>query len=431
MKRPAIAWAIFTAAFITVASVMGFLTARMLDYERRTAREEARAAREEAVRLALWRMDSATATFKSGLTQQADLPTKSENAYSVKQQRDSNFQKDLNRIEQQQRQSLASNSAIQMEQQTVALMDDWTIYKPALLERVRDILPQADLESAEGAPDDDPRRLVTIPARLVLPPLEQPELPWNTPVRTSLIIAWACVAISGAGVGMLLAATLSLSERRGAFASAVTHELRTPLTTFRLYSELLASEKIAEGEARREYAKTLVGEADRLAHLVENVLAYARVEKRAHRAHLEPITVGELLDRATPALGRRAEQAGLPLAVRIDDPATGLVTDAVAVQQILLNLVDNACKYGRSAVTITTASSDSGVEIRVIDAGPGMGDKRPFIAFDKARNDPVPGIGLGLYLSRQLARGLGGDLVHEPAASGATFTLRLPRRVTA
>ena len=80
-------------------------------------------------------------------------------------------------------------------------------------------------------------------------------------------------------IGLVLGGALSLSERRGTFVSAVTHELRTPLTTFRLYTEMLDEGMVASGESQRNYMKTLRSEADRLGHLVENVLSFARLER--------------------------------------------------------------------------------------------------------------------------------------------------------
>ena len=80
----------------------------------------------------------------------------------------------------------------------------------------------------------------------------------------------------------------SLSERRGAFVSAVTHELRTPLTTLRMYTEMLADGMVPDEPRRRSYLQTLRAEADRLGHLVENVLAYSRLER--NRRGLRAVT---------------------------------------------------------------------------------------------------------------------------------------------
>jgi signal transduction histidine kinase len=183
--------------------------------------------------------------------------------------------------------------------------------------------------------------------------------------------------------------------------------------------------------ARRQYLDTLVTESDRLGHMVENVLAYARLEKRLSPRQAEAISVDDLLERTLPALRRRAAQSGLVIELEVpaDVAAITCRTDPVAVQQILLNLVDNACKFGRTGVRLAAESTGESVVLEVSDGGPGLGDRATsvFTAFGKSKTDPVPGIGLGLYLSRELARQTGGELRHLQSAVGATFALVLPR----
>ena len=95
----------------------------------------------------------------------------------------------------------------------------------------------------------------------------------------------------------------------------MTHELRTPLTTFRLYTEMLDEGMVASAESQRSYLKTLRAEADRLGHLVENVLAFARLERGRAADGREIVAPAELLDRLVPRLALRARQAGMELIV--------------------------------------------------------------------------------------------------------------------
>ena len=101
---------------------------------------------------------------------------------------------------------------------------------------------------------------------------------------------------------------MSLSQRRGAFVSAVTHELRTPLTTFRLYTEMLLEGMAPDEKTRHEFLQTLQRESERLDHLVKNVLAYARLEGNRTRATLEEISVCDLVARAGVRLDARARR---------------------------------------------------------------------------------------------------------------------------
>lgn len=434
MSRTVRGWSVFGAALAVALVVMVFLTVKMLDFERSMAAAQADAALEETVRLALWRLDSAAAvllqdsplteTFASN--QNDTLPQQ-----AAVQRLEPEFQNKISQQEYQQRQSF-----------NFIPVANWQGIEPMLLDRIRDILPGASLAPApeikenDGSVPEDTRRLATIPARLIVPASARPDasLPWNTPLRISLMIAWGGILLAAAAIGRLTWGTMALSERRGAFASAVTHELRTPLTTFRMYSEMLADGTISEPEARRQYLQTLVTEADRLGHLIENVMAYSRLENRLAPRVLESATVGNLVESALPMLRRRAQQAGLPLRVELDAAAESAAcrTDPVAVQQILMNLMDNACKHGRSPVTLTARVLPDRAQIAVEDEGPGLvpRGRHAFLAFNKSKTDPVPGIGLGLYLSRQLARNFGGDLDFGgggPGGRGARFVLTLPR----
>ena len=227
-------------------------------------------------------------------------------------------------------------------------------------------------------------------------------------------------------------------EKRSRFASTVTHELRTPLTTFRMYSEMLAHGMVPAAD-RAEYLETLQRESDRLAGLVENVLAYARLEDGRSPLKRRRVAVGELLERALPTLDRRVRESGVALRCEADGArAAEVETDPEAVQQILFNLVDNACKYGRSSdgapLQLSARERADRVELRVRDHGAGVPAAHArsiFHAFERGGRDPAdpsPGVGLGLALSRGLARDLGGDLVLEPGgAEGACFVLTLRR----
>src|SRR5690606_23556726 len=97
------------------------------------------------------------------------------------------------------------------------------------------------------------------------------------------------VLVAVGAIGLVLRASMDLSDRRGRFVSAVTHELRTPLTTFCLYTEMLADGVVAREEARREYLSTLKDESRRLARIVENVLAYARLGEGRPKTRPAPI----------------------------------------------------------------------------------------------------------------------------------------------
>ncbi len=243
-----------------------------------------------------------------------------------------------------------------------------------------------------------------------------------------------------AAVGIMLHGIISLSERRAAFVSAVTHELRTPLTTFRLYSEMLADGMVKDEDQRHTYLSTLEAEAERLSHLVENVLAYSRIERGSARTQTEHISIQEILDRVLPRLRQRATQSNMEIALEVDekDGRTKMRVDVAALEQILFNLVDNACKYAapRAAdrtIHVQAVTRGPIAMLRVRDHGGGIAPHerhsifRPFHKSADAAAHSAPGVGLGLALCARLSRALGGRLsLEKMSGSGASFVLELP-----
>jgi signal transduction histidine kinase len=340
---------------------------------------------------------------------------------------------------------------------------DWPSLKASLLGTVEDLLPGADLEpvdTTEADEQEEARMSAALPIRLAAgEPTSADGYPvaaagWASPIRFSLAVAWACFVLAAAAVAVLLAGVMRLAERREAFVSAVTHELRTPLTTFQMYAEMLAEGMVPEEQQRREYLATLRAEAVRLTHLVENVLCYARLERGRTAGHIESLTVEQLLEPIIRRLTEHTERAGMELIVEKEDAVDENVADgdaadgdaadgalvranSSAVEQVLFNLVDNACKYAADAedkrihLSIHVAGGTARINIR--DHGPGISPsarRRLFRPFSKSAHEAArtaPGVGLGLALSRRLARDMGGDLrLDQPVTDGVCFVLVLP-----
>ena len=318
---------------------------------------------------------------------------------------------------------------------------NWPRVRELMLEEIKDLLPRAELTPVSSrAEQDRSRMLAALPAKVIPGPTSETRSEGLSPIELSLVVAWLCVLVAGAAVAALLLGTVSLSERRAAFVSAVTHELRTPLTTFQMYSEMLAENMVSDEQKRVRYLKTLESESRRLSHLVENVLAYARLERNRRPADVSDVAMGELLGRTTERLQDRARQSNMEVRVeqRTDLVNCAVRADAAAVGQILFNLIDNACKYASKAadktIHIETGYDGQHGIIMVRDHGPGVSTgtrSRLFQPFSKSAHEAAgtaPGVGLGLALSRRLARQMNGDLLYlDPqSASGACFVLILP-----
>jgi two-component system phosphate regulon sensor histidine kinase PhoR len=262
----------------------------------------------------------------------------------------------------------------------------------------------------------------------------------------SMLTALFTLAILASGSLLLRQAEASATEARQktSFVANVSHELKTPLTTIRLYAELLEQGRVRDEAQRAGFLRTIGAETQRLARLVNNVLDFSKLEqgkKLYARAPLDLCAeLAALLDTHAP----RVAEAGLRLERALPAGPLRVTTDRDAVAQIVLNLVENACKYAAPAagpepaasgeVTVTLAARDGGgAVVRVLDRGPGVpaahAEKifEQFHRADATLTAEQGGAGLGLSIARQLARGLGGDLRHEPReGGGAIFFLELP-----
>ena len=318
---------------------------------------------------------------------------------------------------------------------------DWTGIRARLLGEVVQQLPQAELKLAKAVPEEESARLLaSLPVKLELPTAAPTIATLSSPLRLTLGIAWGSLALAAVAVALLLRGVLVLSERRASFVSAVTHELRTPLTTFKMYAEMLAEGMVPDEQTRDRYLGTLRTEADRLSHLVENVLAYAKLERGGLGNRIRTVSVGELLEIAVPRAADRAKQARFDLEVTASDSVQDVtaLADPSAVEQIIFNLVDNAAKYAASAtdrrIHLQVETGERQLMLTVRDHGPGISlqeQRRLFEPFRKSASEAAasaPGVGLGLALSRRLARDMGGDLLWEnQVAQGAGFVLTLKR----
>lgn len=324
---------------------------------------------------------------------------------------------------------------------------NWSAIQPWLLGEVRDLLPEATLVPTSDG--EEVNQLATAPIRIIPGALPASAQTLSLATSKSLAVAWGGALLAFVAVTILLRGTLALSERRAAFVSAVTHELRTPLTTFKMYTQMLADGMVPDESARARYLATLRTEADRLGHLVENVLAYARLERHRMAGRFERMSADELIERVGDRLTQRTEQANMTLAIEVDPDAAGawLDTDAAIVEQVLFNLVDNACKYAPGngtpddsetgfdshRIDLSVRAIGSRVEFAVEDRGPGVCPDakatlfQPFTKSAQRAAASAPGVGLGLALCRKLTRRIGGDLrldsSHHP---GCRFVMQLP-----
>jgi signal transduction histidine kinase len=334
--------------------------------------------------------------------------------------------------------------AVKIDNKTVyqGVVLDWAKLEAALEEGVKDLFPEAKLVPVkDGAVTSPDRAMTSLPIQLDPGP-EPPLAPagW-TPLRIGLALAWVAAVIAFAAVGFAGWGLIDLAERRIKFVSAVTHELRTPLTSLRLYLDLLVSGMIQDEAKRQEYLRTLAVESDRLHRLIDNVLDFAKLEKRRKDGDIKPVNVADLLGHLRQTWTDRVAQDGKELVVISTLPPEQVVaTDSAMVQQIVGNLIDNARKYTRDAAdhriwVWAKPGGGKSVVIEVEDRGAGVpaAERRtifkPFRRGEQA-DSRAGGAGLGLALAKSWAEVLGGKLTYRPAdgGTGSCFRLELPAK---
>ncbi|MBI2813305.1 MAG: HAMP domain-containing histidine kinase [Opitutae bacterium] len=255
---------------------------------------------------------------------------------------------------------------------------------------------------------------------------------------SSLLVGIFVAAIVAGGSLLLWQARRSEAEaaQKTSFVANVSHEFKTPLTTIRLYAELLEQGRVRDAAQSGEYLRTIGRETQRLARLVGNALDFSRLEQGRKKYAREPLDLRAELVRLLDTQAPRLAEAGLTLKRDLPAGPHAATTDRDAFEQIVLNLLDNAAKYGAAGgeVTVELAGRPAGgAVVRVLDRGPGVPPEHRDRIFEKFHrvDDTLTaektGAGLGLSIARQLARGLGGELRHLPRdGGGASFVLELP-----
>lgn len=224
---------------------------------------------------------------------------------------------------------------------------------------------------------------------------------------------------------------------RSRFFAAMSHELRTPINAIIGYNDLLLAGAYGPlPEEQRKGIERSQRAARHLHELVNDVLDLSRFEAGKVRLELEEVRVSDMIDELLSTVRPMAEQHGSELRVSTEGCEVSIVTDPRRVRQVLLNLLSNAARFGQGKpIDIRCAPRRDGIAIEVVDRGPGIAPAdlpRVFEEFVQLPGGPPGGTGLGLPISRSLARLLGGRLeVDSAPGRGSTFRLVLPIRAPA
>ena len=262
---------------------------------------------------------------------------------------------------------------------------------------------------------------------------------WN---RSQLVLGLITLS-----AGLVIVSLLQLHRERqlarvkSELVSGVSHELRTPLAQIRMFAEMLRLGWVRSDEERQRSVAIIDQEARRLTHLVENILQFSRAERSTPRVSLESLELNGLVDEVVDGFAPLARTRGTTVrTVHGAGEGTLALADRDALKQVLLNLLDNALKYGPSGQTITAGTGvgpDGRAHIWVDDQGVGIParDKariwEPFRRLDRAVEAGISGNGIGLAVVRELMLAQGGGVsVQDAPGGGARFIVTL-RCVTA
>ncbi|HJB68774.1 MAG TPA: HAMP domain-containing histidine kinase [Candidatus Fournierella excrementigallinarum] len=220
-------------------------------------------------------------------------------------------------------------------------------------------------------------------------------------------------------------------DRLVGLVADIAHQTRTPVANLRLYSQLLAEQPLSP--AGRDCAAAIDAQSEKLGVLVEALVKTSRLETGLLALHPAPGPLEPLLHRAAAQYAPAAAEKGVALTV--SEAAGEAVFDEKWTEEALCNLLDNAVKYtpAGGAVTVEARLYEMFAAIRVADTGPGIPESEHAKIFGRFYRCPgayqAQGVGIGLYLARQIAQGQGGYLKVESAPGrGSVFSLWLPRR---
>jgi signal transduction histidine kinase len=231
------------------------------------------------------------------------------------------------------------------------------------------------------------------------------------------------------------------NRAKSEFLAVMSHELRTPLNAIAGYTQLLEMEIHGPvTQAQREALTRIERNQAHLLTLINDILNYARLNAARVEYSIQDVAVNEALAELEPLVAPQVRSKAIVFEHRLTDAEICARADRDKLQQIVLNLVSNAIKFTErgGSIVIESEARDGAIEINVCDTGIGIPADRtaaifdPFVQLDRALNRPRDGVGLGLSISRDLARGMGGELtVESELGRGSVFTLRLPRAMAA
>jgi len=225
--------------------------------------------------------------------------------------------------------------------------------------------------------------------------------------------------------GRLLEQTMRLDALRANFVAIASHELRTPATSvYGVLKTLFERDAQLDEGLRRELLRVGVEQGERLTRLLEELLDLSRLDIAGVSVRPKPLVLASVL----AEIVSETLPSGTSIGVRVPEDLV-VIADRLVLDRVVSNLLGNALRYGAEPITLTAEAANAELQITVEDSGKGVAEGIRDSLFERfARTESANvGSGLGLSIARSYARAHGGDLVHEPGATGACFTLTIPQ----
>ena len=291
----------------------------------------------------------------------------------------------------------------------------------------------------ERSEDDAPLSVAPLPAPLNMWSLKYyADLDSGEPTSRS---ASALMGLGGLGIGLIGMAyyfyrassrEMRHARQRVSALNQVAHELKTPMTNVQLYAELALQDWESDPSSARDRVQVVQAEAERASRLTHDFMTFTRLENGRRHRDPQEVVPDAIIERVIGTQRPRLNAAGIEVLATLDAPDIRTL-DADALERGLINLIDNAVKYGSTGgrLEVSSVCDASGLKVIVADNGPGIPWRLrerifdPFFRRDQRLEQSQSGVGIGLSIARRLARESGGDLRLLKREEGAAFELRL------
>ena len=249
------------------------------------------------------------------------------------------------------------------------------------------------------------------------------------------ILVIAAMTILALVIASIVRQQVELTRLKNDLVAAVTHELKTPLSSMRLLVDTLLDAEKMEPQTAREYLQLIARENSRLSRLIDNFLAFSRMERNKYAFDFRDTTAREIADQAVSVMQERFDAAHCRFDLEIAPSVPGFAADADALATTLINLLDNALKYtgDDKRIRLRVFASEGSVRFEVTDNGIGISPRetkkifKRFYQVDQSASRGVGGCGLGLSIVQFIASAHHGSVrVDSQPGRGSVFTISIP-----